>query len=87
MSEWDKTISEYESDISKATKEYVKASNILPYSVKEIKSIYSEDELQELAIFLREMKDATDDNEKKLALIGKYKKTVLGLVKLAKIVI
>ncbi|MCO7199438.1 hypothetical protein [Pseudoalteromonas sp. OANN1] len=87
MSAWDEVMSTYGEDIENASSEYIKASNILPYSISEIKAVFSEDELSEIASFLKEMKAATADNERKLQLITQYKQVAFGLLKLAKIVV
>ena len=87
MSDWDDVMSAYGGDIQNAASEYVEASKILPYSISEIQAVFSEEELTEIAGFLKEMKEATEDNERKLQLISQYKNVAFGLLKLAKIVV
>lgn len=77
----------YGNEISSASDEYVKASNILPYSITEIKAVFPEDELEEVGKFMKEMKEAAADNNKKADIIGNYREVAVKLLKLAKIVL
>lgn len=85
MSEWDKVMAEFE--VEKISEEYIKASNILPFSASDIQSVFSEEELEEVAKFVGEMKHAADDNNAKYELITHYRKVAVGLIQLAKIVV
>jgi len=87
MSTWDEVISTYGDDISKASEEYIQASKILPFSVNDIQAVFSKEEMEDVAKFVKEMKQATADNNRKYQLITQYQKVVVGLLKLAKIAI
>ncbi len=87
MSTWDEVMNVYGNEISSASDEYVKASNILPYSITEIKAVFPEDELEEVGKFMKEMKEAAADNNKKADIIGNYREVAVKLLKLAKIVL
>lgn len=87
MSLWDDVIKEYDEEIEKAAEDYVKATNILPYTVKEIKAVFSPEELKEVAVFITEMRSAKTDNEKKAEIIKKHLSVVEGLLKLGKLLI
>lgn len=87
MSTWDDVLKEYEQEIGPASEEYIKAANILPFSVGDIKAVFSEEELEDVAKFIKEMKEAADDNNRKYELIAQYKTVAVGLLKLAKVVV
>jgi len=87
MSTWDKVMTDYGAEIKNASEEYVKASKILPFSVSEIQSVFPEEELEEVAKFVDEMKQAADDNNAQYDLITHYRKVAVGLIQLAKIVV
>lgn len=87
MSKWDDVIKEYEVDIEKIADDYIKATNVLPYTVSDIKNVFSVDELEEVASFIKEMREATEDNQRKAQIISKSTKIVEGLLKLSKVLI
>ena len=87
MSLWDEVEKDFGEDIDKAASDYIKASNILPYTVNEIKKVFSPEELEEVAVFIKEMRAAKDDNEKKVEIINKGVRVVEGLMKLGKFLI
>ena len=71
--------------IAEISTEYKKAAYWLPFQAVEIKSVFDEDELNKLATFVKDMKDATDDNDR-TAKIARHAVTVLKLLKLGKII-
>lgn len=87
MSIWDDVINDYADDISGASDDYIKATNILPYTISEIQEVFTDEELEEVGKFLKEMRTATEDNQRKLNLINQYAPIVSKLLKLAKIII
>jgi hypothetical protein len=87
MSLWDDVEREFGKDIDKAAKTYIKASNILPYTVNEIKNVFSPKELEEVARFIKDMRIAKSDNKRKAEIISKSINVVEGLLKLGKFLI
>lgn len=73
--------------INEIKEEYKKAAFWLPFSALEIKSVFSDNELEELSAFIKEVKDAREDNEKKAKAIETYSKISLKLLKLGKIIV
>lgn len=87
MSTWDDVMNDYADEISNASDNYIKATNILPYTISEIQKVFTDEELEEVGEFLKEMKAATENNERKRNLINQYAPIVSKLLKLAKIII
>ena len=87
MSLWDDVEKEFGEDIDKAAAAYIKASNIFPYTVNEIRNVFSPEELEEVAVFIKEIRSAKNDNEKKIAIINKSVRIVEGLLRLGKFLI
>jgi hypothetical protein len=87
MSLWDDVAKEFDKDIEKAATEYINATNVLPYTVAEIKSVFRPEELEEVAGFIREMRSAGNDNEKKAEIINKSMRVVEGLLRLGKFLV
>jgi len=74
-------------DIENAATDYIKATNVLPYTVAEIKNVFQPEELEKVAVFVREMRAAKDDNEKKAEIINKSMQIVEGLLRLGKFLV
>lgn len=87
MSLWDDVAKEFDKDIEKAATDYIKATNVLPCTVAEIKNVFRPEELEEVAGFIREMRAAKDDNEKKAEIINKSMRVVEGLLRLGKFLV
>lgn len=76
--------------VSSVTKEYEVAATWLPFTALAIKEVFSTEELEALKVFIADMKNATDENERKAKLINnvsKYAGTIVKLLKMGKIVI
>jgi len=87
MSLWDDVAKEFDKDIENAATDYIKATNVLPYTVAEIKNVFQPEELEKVAVFVREMRAAKDDNEKKAEIINKSMQIVEGLLRLGKFLV
>jgi hypothetical protein len=87
MSLWDEISKNYSSEIKQSAEEYIKATNILPYTIDDIKSVFRPEDMEELALFIKEMQDASNDNNRKAKLISNNVKIVEGLLKLGKFII
>jgi hypothetical protein len=82
------TINNSYSGVSDAVKnEYLGAAHVLPFSGLEIKSTFGPEEITKVNEFLAEMKNATNDNNKKAAAIAQYVGVVEKLLKLAKVIV
>jgi hypothetical protein len=82
MSLWDEVTKDFGVEIEEASSDYIKATNILPYTVKEIKNVFEVEELEEVAGFIKEMQSAKNDNEKKATIISKGVRIIEGLLTL-----
>jgi len=87
MSKWAEVMRGYDDDIKNAADDYVEATNILPFSVGEIQSVFTESEMEEVAVFVKEMKIAANNNQKQGQLMSQYSKVAVGLLKLARVLV
>jgi len=72
--------------VKEVTADYHKAAFWLPFSALEIKGLFDDQQLKELDQFIKEVKAAGDDNDKKTKTIEKFSPVALKLMKLAKII-
>jgi hypothetical protein len=70
MSLWDDVSERYDTEINAAAETYVKATNILPYTVKDLKAVFTPDEMDNVARFIKELNEAKEDNERKAKIIS-----------------
>lgn len=73
--------------INEVSEEYQKAAFWLPFAAIEIKKVFNETQLEELSLFISEVKAAGASNKKKSDAIEKYSNVALKLLKMAKVVV
>lgn len=76
--------------VNEVTDDYKKAENWLPFKAVDIKSVFSPEELKEAEAFLKELRKATNENERTKIFINnanKYGKVVVKFLKLAKFIV
>ncbi|MDS1310087.1 hypothetical protein [Marinobacter xiaoshiensis] len=73
--------------VQEISEEYQKAAFWLPFSAIEIKKVFSETQLDELAAFISEIQAAGKSNKKKAEAIEKYSDAALKLLKMTKVIV
>lgn len=87
MSKWDDVMRKYGTAPEDAANDYVKATNVLPFTVGDIQQVFTAQEMDEVAVFVTEMKQAGEDNQKQAQLLTQYSKAAVGLLKLARVLV
>jgi hypothetical protein len=78
MSLWDKVSKTYGVEIETSAEAYVKVTNLLPFTVNDLKSVFTPAEMDDVAQFLVELNESKENNQKTADIISKGSKIVMG---------